>query len=182
MRSSSFSTLLQRVYLDLYYYLFPVHRLRKSGAVIGDNVFWGKNVSVELENAHLLTIEDNVTVSAQTSFILHDSSLQKVANFPLMYGRIHLKEGAYIGAHTVILPGTQVGSRTIVGAKSLIKGTLRAHSVYVGQPARRISSVPQLQRKWQLRRQKMRKQRSAQPLFFFKNEPEQWRQTPSSRR
>lgn len=168
------TSVIKRVYLDVYYYLFPLHRLRKSGAVIGQQVFWGKHVRVEFENAHLLTIEDNVTVSAGTSLILHDASLQKVAGFDLLYGRIVLRQGAYIGAHTVILPGTDVGSGTIVGANSLIKGSLESHSVYFGQPARRHGTVQELIQKWKTRRQKIGHLSKKDSLIFFTSQPEQW--------
>jgi maltose O-acetyltransferase len=172
--------LFKRVYLDLHYYLFPLHRLRRSGADIGSNVFWGQDVKVELENAHLLKIEAGVTVSAHCSFILHDSSLHNVAGFDLLYGRIILKKNSYIGAHTVLLPGTEVGTGSIVGATALVKGRLKAHSVYIGQPARWYCSVKTLTKRWQQRRQRARRAGRSPVTPFFSKQPLGWSQTTSS--
>ena len=56
-------TIFKKIIIDLWYYLNPISRLKKSGAEIGKNVFWGEHVYVELENATLLRVEDKVVVS-----------------------------------------------------------------------------------------------------------------------
>ena len=139
-----------KVYLlELWYYIDPIGRLRRSGAKIGKNVFIGRSTYVELENASLLTIEDNVTIAAHTKIILHDSSLENVAGFPVYVAPVILRKNCYVGANTTILPGSDIGTYTIVGANSLVTGKLKPNSVYIGQPARYYCSVKQLQKKWQ---------------------------------
>ena len=139
--------------LILWYHLDPHGRLRRSGAKVGDNVFIGLHTYIELENAALLTIEDDVTIAAQTRIILHDSSLKNVLGGEVLYGPVILCKRCYIGANTTILQGSEVGAGTIVGANSLVKGKLKAHSVYLGQPARYYCSTKELAAKWKKREQ-----------------------------
>lgn len=138
----------KRLYIDIYYYFFPISRLRKSGAKIGKNVFIGKSVYFELENARFIEIEDDVVISACCKFIPHDSSLNNVLGEKILYGKIILRKNSYIGVNTTLLLNTEVGERTIIGANSLVKGTYKKDSVYVGSPAKYYCSIKELQKRW----------------------------------
>lgn len=153
-------TKIKGVYLDICWYFFPVWRLKKSGAKVGKNVFIGRHVYVELENAHLLTIEDGVVIAAYSKIILHDSSLNNINGYDILYGQVRLKKNSYIGANVTILPGTVIEEKSLIGANSLVKGLTKKDSVYVGQPARRICSTSDLQKKWQ---------NNQNHLIYFKN-------------
>lgn len=139
---------LKQIYLDLTWSMFPVWRLRKSGAKIGANVFIGRHCYVELENAHLLTIEDGAVLAAYCKIILHDSSLNNINGFDLLYGKIRIGKNSYLGADVTVLPGTEIGENTIIGAGSLVKGELNNNSVYVGRPAKYLCSIDELTAKW----------------------------------
>lgn len=125
-----------------------ISALKKAGARIGKNVFIGHQVFFELENAFLLTIDDEVVISAFCKFILHDSSLNNVIEAPIRYAPIHLQKNCYIGADCLILPGTEVGESTIIGAGSLVKGLINKNSVYFGRPAKYYCSVLKLKKEW----------------------------------
>ncbi|MCL4208440.1 acyltransferase [Patescibacteria group bacterium] len=140
---------LKQLYLDITWSMFPVWRLKKSGAKVGNNVFIGRHCYVELENAKFLTIEDGAVLAAYSKIILHDSSLNNINGFDLLYGRVILGKNCYLGADVTVLPGSKIGKNTIVGAGSLVKGDLNDNSVYVGRPAKFISSVDDLTTKWQ---------------------------------
>ena len=55
-------------------------------------------------------------------------------------GRVVIKGGARIGAHSVILPGVTIGSHAVVGAMSLVKSDVPSLGRYAGVPARDIKS------------------------------------------
>lgn len=126
----------------------PAYRLRKSGAKVGKNVFFGNGVYIELENANLLEIGDGAVLSAFCKIILHDSSLNNTAGFDVLYGKVVIGKNAYIGAGSIILPGTVVGEGSIVGAGSLVKGILKRNSVYAGNPAKYLGSIKNLEIRW----------------------------------
>lgn len=140
---------LKQLYLDVTWSMFPVWRLKKSGAKVGKNVFIGRNCYVELENAKFLTIEDGAVLAAYCKIILHDSSLNNVNGFDLLYGQVTLGKNCYLGADVTVLPGSKIGKNTIVGAGSLVKGDLKDNSVFVGRPAKFLCSVDDLTAKWQ---------------------------------
>lgn len=52
-----------------------------------------------------------------------------------------IKRGARIGGHAVILPGVTIGERCLVGAGAVVKYDTEPDTVYVGNPAHRISEV-----------------------------------------
>ena len=54
---------------------------------------------------------------------------------------ILLKEGASIGARTVILPGVTIGKFALVGAGSVVTKTFPDYALVMGHPARMIGYV-----------------------------------------
>ena len=44
--------------------------------------------------------------------------------------------GSWIGAHAVILPGTELGEHTVVAAGAVVRGRFPSHVVLGGVPAR----------------------------------------------
>lgn len=51
---------------------------------------------------------------------------------------VHIKKGAFIGAHTIILKGVTVGEKSIVGAGAVVTADIPDGEVWAGNPARRI--------------------------------------------
>lgn len=125
-----------------------IKQLLSNHARIGQNVYIGLNVFIEIENALFLTIEDDVTISAHSEIIMHDSSLNNITGFDIAYGDVILRQSCYIGASTLILPDTEIGENSIIGAGSLVKGNIKANSLYYGRPAKYQCSIAELEKKW----------------------------------
>ncbi len=126
-----------------------IDELLSRGARIGQNVAFGLDVHIEMENAFLLEIQDGVTVGSFSKLVLHDSSLNNAdPGFPILYGTIVLRKNCFIGRDTLILPGSDVGEDTVIGAGSLVKGIIKPYSVYKGRPAKYYCSVEKLKKKW----------------------------------
>jgi dTDP-4-amino-4,6-dideoxy-D-glucose acyltransferase len=49
-----------------------------------------------------------------------------------------LRKHAVVGSNSVLLPGSDIGEGTSVGAMSVVRGKLDSWSVYMGNPAKRI--------------------------------------------
>jgi len=47
----------------------------------------------------------------------------------------------FIGANVTILPGTKIESNVVVGAGSVVRGTLESNGLYVGAPCRRAREL-----------------------------------------
>lgn len=60
---------------------------------------------------------------------------------------IYLKEGCWIGANTVILPGVTIGKNAVVGAGSIVTKDIPSRTLYAGNPAKFIKNLDNVQRK-----------------------------------
>lgn len=66
------------------------------------------------------------------------------------YTRSPVRIGAYcfIGAGTIVLPGTSLGKGCLVAAGSIVSGTFEDFSLIKGNPAKRIGDVRAMDRKY----------------------------------
>jgi carbonic anhydrase/acetyltransferase-like protein (isoleucine patch superfamily) len=81
--------------------------LRIVGAKIGKNVFINSRI---INDAYLLTIEDNVIIGGDAVITCH-----LFENGMLVLGRIHLCKGVSIGANSYITPGVKVEENAKIG-------------------------------------------------------------------
>lgn len=56
-------------------------------------------------------------------------------------GPVVIGDDVFVGRSVMIMPNTVIGSRAIVGAGSVVSGTIEGNSVVAGVPARRIRSL-----------------------------------------
>lgn len=55
--------------------------------------------------------------------------------------KVVIREGAWIGACTIILPGVEVGKNSVIGANSVVTKNVPDNMVYAGNPAKKIRSL-----------------------------------------
>lgn len=83
-------------------------------------------------NAHFgVEIEDGVQLGSHCSIYSHSTIDNKK-------GKVVIKKGAKIGAHTTIMPGVTIGENSVVGAYSFVKKDIPANSLAFGIPAKVI--------------------------------------------
>lgn len=58
---------------------------------------------------------------------------------------ILIKEGAFIGAHSIILKGVTVGRHSVIGAGSVVTKDIPDNEVWAGNPARFIRKLEMMQ-------------------------------------
>lgn len=58
--------------------------------------------------------------------------------------QVKLREGCWIGANCIILPGVTVGKNSVVGAGSVVTKSIPDFSVAVGSPAKVIKVIDDL--------------------------------------
>ena len=117
--------------------VLPIEELRKRGMTIGKNCFIGTS-AIDYNFAHLITIGDNVTVSA-ARLLCHDASTKNILGYSRV-GRIDIGNNVFVGAEAVILPNVTIGDCVIVGAGTVVSRDIPSNSVVVGSPARIIST------------------------------------------
>ena len=123
----------------------PVRYFRSQGAEIGEGVeIFGANLFTFGSEPYLVSIGNQVTISHSVDFITHDGGLRVArARYPgaYLYGRIHVADRCFVGAHCVLLPGAKVGAGTVIGSGSIVSGEIPPGVVAVGAPARPVKSV-----------------------------------------
>ncbi|KRL97338.1 hypothetical protein FD28_GL001768 [Levilactobacillus hammesii DSM 16381] len=83
-----------------------------------------------------ITIEDNVQIGPNVTLLTanHDIKQMNILNTK----PIHIKQGAWIGARAIILPGITIGEHAIVGAGSVVTKSVANFDVVAGNPAKVI--------------------------------------------
>ena len=54
---------------------------------------------------------------------------------------ITIGKNVFIGARSVILPGTEIGDNCIIGSGAVLKGKIPSNSIVVGNPAKVIAKT-----------------------------------------
>lgn len=94
-----------------------------------------------------LTIHEGAVISTKVIILTHDWSFLKRKDFKndgdlekKAYKPVVIGANSFIGAGSVVLPGTVIGCNCIVGAGAVVKRGGEDYSILVGNPARRIEN------------------------------------------
>lgn len=111
--------------------------------VIGDRV--GIRTNCTLSAAISIVIEDDVVFGGSVTVVDSDhtwkSGNPNVLHNPVEAEPIRIGRGSWIGDHSTILRGSRIGEFCMIGANSVVRGDIPAHSVAVGAPARVVGST-----------------------------------------
>lgn len=119
---------------------------RKRGVKIGNDVFIGDNVHLDLFHPNLITIEDNVSIGMRTMIFTHASNwspfLKKV--YPRHTAPVVLCKGCWIAPSCIILPGITIGENSVIGSGSIVLKDVEPYTVVAGNPAKLIKRLDRL--------------------------------------
>lgn len=110
----------------------------------------GKNVGISnssIVSTEEIKIDDNVMIGGSCK--IYDSDFHPLDYYErITYSDnikskpIHIKEGAFIGAHSIILKGSVIGKRSIIGAGSVVAGQIIPDDeIWGGNPVRFIRKI-----------------------------------------
>lgn len=88
-----------------------------------------------------IKIEDNVLIGSGVKIFDHDfhslSYEERIKNgdTDVKTKPVLIKEGAFIGAHAIILKGVTIGRHSVIGAGAVVTRNVPDHEVWAGNPA-----------------------------------------------
>lgn len=98
----------------------------------------------ELETS--IIIEDNVMMGSGIQIYVHNHRFDR-ADVPLIdqgyydAKQVVLKNGCWLGANVVVLPGVTIGENSVIGAGSIVAKSIPAGVVAVGNPCKVIKRI-----------------------------------------
>src|SRR5229473_1790444 len=115
-------------------------KLRALGMHIGQGVNLPASTAIDTSHCFLISIGDWCGFGEQCLILAHDAQMDEFLDAAL-FAKVTIHESCHFGSRTVILPGVEVGPRTIVGSNSVVSKSLPPDSVCAGVPAKVISSL-----------------------------------------
>lgn len=149
-------SIIEKINLKFYKKYYPLF-LKKRGINISSNFYTKFGDGYIHPSCHfdgkdysLIYIGDNTTISKNVEILTHDYSISKamIVSGEKNKGGFFLKsvkigQNCFIGANSIILPGTIIGDNVVIGAGSIVKGKIDSNQVIVGNPAKFVMTIEQ---------------------------------------
>jgi maltose O-acetyltransferase len=114
--------------------------LEQRGLRLGRDVYIDDFAAFDHGFLWLIAIGDEAVISAGVRLVAHDGSTKHWTGY-IRVGRVDIGRKAYIGAHSIVLPGVTVGDHAIVGAGSVVRHDVQPGSIVAGNPAVVVGTV-----------------------------------------
>ena len=117
--------------------------LRLCGIKVGKGSYIGFNVIPDTNFPELIKIGNKVTISHNVQLISHTATPVKsfLSKKYSISKNILIKDGAWIGAGSIILPGTTIEENCFIGAGSVVSGRTKSFTLFAGNPSKEIKSL-----------------------------------------
>ncbi len=117
--------------------------LRNAGLHIGRNATVPDSTWIDAPFCYLISIGDNCSLGEECLILAHDAQMDEFLDAGRV-GRVVIHPDCRIGARTSILPGVEIGPRTVVAPQSVVLRSLPPDSYCAGNPARVVSTLDEL--------------------------------------
>lgn len=140
-----------RWYMKLY-----VAFLRRLGYnLTGTPRYISSRTRIDGTNPSLITIGDDVVISSDVRILTHDFSVARIDRaLGALHGNTFDKDdernkvagvsigaNSFIGAFSLLMPGTIIGRDCIIGAGSVVRGSIPNGSIVLGNPGGVIRNI-----------------------------------------
>ena len=122
---------------------------RLRGVKIGRNCWIGQGTILG-NHPFLLTIKDNVIISAGVKILTHDTSFTVVGGADLA-AEVVIGNNIQIGENAIVLPGVIIGDNCVIGANAVVNRDVPGGTVAAGVPVRVICSMEEALEKVELK-------------------------------
>jgi serine acetyltransferase len=110
--------------------------------------------SAYFDEFRLISLGERVVISRDVKFLTHDYSVTTaqiaIGTAPptdvRRNGPIVLGDNVFVGLGAILLPNTNIGANTVIGAGSVVRGRVPGGSVVMGNPAKTLMSIEEYAR------------------------------------
>ena len=117
-----------------------------QGMTVGKNLRLNSQYAFDALYPWLITVGDNVCISANVKILAHDTSTEYVNGYTKI-GTVEIGNNVYIGYGSVILCNVHIGNNSIIGAGSVVSKDVPDHVVCAGNPAKVICTIEEYEAK-----------------------------------
>jgi acetyltransferase-like isoleucine patch superfamily enzyme len=112
-----------------------------SHCFIENDVKIGNNVTIKcgVQLWDGLRVEDDVFIGANVSFT--NDRYPRSKQYPARFEKTVVRQGASIGAGSVVLCGIEIGEKAMIGAGSVVTKDVPAGELWLGNPARFVRKL-----------------------------------------
>jgi acetyltransferase-like isoleucine patch superfamily enzyme len=89
-----------------------------------------------------VVIGDDTGIGGHCLIFTHGAWLNQLDGYPVNYEPVTLGKSVWLPWRVFVMPGSTIGDGTVIGANSLVAGTIPSNSLAVGSPAKVIRSAP----------------------------------------
>lgn len=144
-----FTAFLSRIFRSRKLYMQLLTKAHTTQGVVFNGVPRYIHSNAMLDPLGKLSIGDNIVISTNVTILTHDYSYTiglKASNQPVLtdiaiFKPVSIGNETFIGANSVILPGSSIGDYCIIGAGSVIKGNIENYSIMIGNPAKKVGDT-----------------------------------------
>jgi acetyltransferase-like isoleucine patch superfamily enzyme len=119
--------------------------LRMAGYRIGEQVYIGEDLIIidELDDKGRVIIGDRVAIAKRVTLVVSSNpNFSRIRPFIKdIHGYIEIKDDAWLGTGSIILPNVIVGTGAVVGAGAVVITNVPDFTVVVGVPAKVIKKI-----------------------------------------
>ncbi len=126
--------------------------LQAHGLKIGERVDIFSEYPFDSLYPGLISVGNDVTISANVKILAHDASMGYLANGMVKIGEVIIGNHVFIGYGSIILCNVHIGDYAVIGAGSVVTHDVPAHSVYAGNPAHFIKTTEILKKELEEKR------------------------------
>lgn len=112
------------------------HKCR--GCNIGNNVEIGYFCIIGNVHPSMITLEDNVVITARTTILEHDNAMYYTGRGLVNIAPVVIKKNAFIGIGSTIMPGVTIGQNSIIAPHSFVNKDIPKNVLAGGCPVRII--------------------------------------------
>jgi len=108
---------------------------------IGDNTWVGPFCS--LDGSGGLEIGSHCSIAAGSHIFTHDTVKYALSGgvMPYEYDPVKIGDCCFIGAHTIIIKGVNIGEHSLISANSMVNKSFPPYSIIAGNPGKLIGEV-----------------------------------------